>query len=51
MLNNKVHLLHKATLSGLGEVAVLSNAQKLIQKVKQSKETEEYVLNKEHDKT
>ena len=41
-LINKVHLLHETTLSSLGEVAVLSNAQT----VKENEETMDYIPNK-----
>ena len=44
-MNSKVHLLHQATPSRLEEVAVLSNAQKLTQRVKENEETEDYVPN------
>lgn len=40
-LNNKFHLLYEATTSRLGEVAVLSNAQKLIKSTKENKEAGE----------
>ena len=45
-MNNKILLLNKATPSKLVEVAVLSNAQKLTQTVKENEEIEEYVPNK-----
>ena len=38
-LNDKVHLLHETTLSRLGEVDVLSNAQKPPKRVKENEET------------
>ena len=42
-MNNKIHLLHKATPSRLGEVVVLSNVYKPTERVKENEETEEYV--------
>ena len=39
------HLLNKTKPLRLGEVAVLSNALKPTQRVKESEETEEYVSN------
>lgn len=45
-LNNKLHLLHEATLSRLGVVAILPNSYKPTKRVKQIEETEEYVPNK-----
>lgn len=47
MLNNKVHLLHRATIPIQGEMAVFYNAQKQTQRVKQNGETEETVPNEE----
>lgn len=44
-VNDKVHPLHEATPSRLGEEAVSSNAQKPIQRVQEDEEAEEYVLN------
>ena len=46
----EIHLLHKTTLSRVGEVAVLSNMQEPTQSEK-NEETEEYVLTKEQGKT
>lgn len=45
-LIDEVHLPHETNLSRLRKVAVLANAQKLIQEVKENEETGEYVLNK-----
>lgn len=45
-LNDKVHFLHQAILSRLGEVAVLLNTSKQTQRVKRNEETKEYVPNK-----
>lgn len=45
-LNDKLHLLHEATLSRLGVVAILPNSYKPTMRVKQIEETEEYVPNK-----
>ena len=45
-LNDKVHLLLETSLSRLGEMAVLTVAQKTTWKVKENEETEEYVSNK-----
>ena len=42
---DKDNLLQKTTPSRLGEIVVLSNAQKPMQRVKQDEETEEYVPN------
>lgn len=42
-LKDKVHPLQKATLSRLGEVAVLSNAQKPTERIKENEETKENV--------
>lgn len=44
---DKIHLLHKTTLSRLGDVAILSNVQKPTQSLKENEETKEYVLNKQ----
>lgn len=49
-MNNEVHLLHKANLLRLKEVAVSSNGQKPIKKVKQNEGTKEYVPNEEKKK-
>ena len=38
-------LLHRATLSREGEIAVSHNTQKQIQRVKQNEETEKHVAN------
>ena len=43
---DELHLLHKASLSRLKEVTVLTNGQKITQKVKENEETEEYISNK-----
>ena len=40
----KIHLPHETT-SRLGEVAVLSNAKKPTQRVKQNEETKDYIPN------
>ena len=44
-VNDKVHYLHEATPSRLREVAVLSNTQKLIQRVTEKEEILAYVPN------
>lgn len=44
-LIDEVHFLHKTTLSKWGEIAILPNAQKLTQRVKENEETKEYVPN------
>lgn len=41
---NEVHFLCDNSMSRLGEMAVLSNVQKLIQKVKEDKEIGTYIL-------
>lgn len=46
-MNDKVHFLHEATPSRLGEVAGLANAQKQTQTVKDNKETGIYFKWKE----
>lgn len=43
-LTDEVHLLHEASLTTLGEVAILSNAQKPTQSIRKSEETGEYVV-------
>ena len=45
-LIDKVHLLHKTSLSRMEEVAVLPKAQKPTQRVKDNEETGDYVPNK-----
>ena len=45
-LNTKIHLLHESTPSRLEEMAVSTNRQKPIQRVKQNEETKEYVPSK-----
>lgn len=45
------HLLHKTSPLRLREVAFLPNTYRQTQRVRQNKKTEEYVLNKEQDKT
>ena len=49
-LNDKVHLLLETSLSRLGQVAVLSIAQKTRWKVKEKEETEEYASKKKENK-
>lgn len=46
-LNDKVHLPYEAILLKLGELPVLSSAQKATQSVKENKETKEYIPVKE----
>lgn len=49
-LNNKLHLSHKATCSGMGKIAILPNTEKWTQT--QPKWGNENMLQiKEHDKT
>lgn len=50
-LTDMVHLPREITLLRLGEKVVLSNAQKLTQRIKKNKETGKYVPNKEQDKS
>lgn len=51
-LTEKLHLLYKITLSRLGEVTVLPNAQKPTQRVNENEGIEEYVpILKKQDKT
>ena len=44
-MKRKIHLPHETTSSRLGEVAVLSNAKKPTQRVKQNEETKDYIPN------
>lgn len=45
-MNTKVHPLHEATPLRLGEVVVSPSVQKPTQRVKEGKESEKYVPNK-----
>lgn len=45
-MNDKINVLHKVTPSRLTDVAILANAQKPTQRIKEKEETEKYVSNK-----
>ena len=50
-MNDRFHLIHKATPSRLRRVALSPNTLKQIETIKQSEETEKYVPNERTRKT